>query len=86
MIDINQYVHFFWFYFIFKLFDHNYLSSWKLLENLCIEETVLFCILRSNMKLNSMLVGRIVAFLRFILTILGTLKQFPNVDNDSKYL
>ena len=32
-----------------------------------------------------MLVGR-VAFLRFTLTTLRTLKQFTNVDNDSKYI
>ena len=57
----------------------------KLLENRCIDENVLFCILRSNMKLNSMLFGRMV-YLRFTLTTLRTLKQFTNVDNDSKYL
>ena len=36
------------------------------------------------MKLNSMLFG-MAAFLRFTLTTLRTLKQFTNVDNDSKY-
>ena len=42
-----------------------------------------FCIL--NVKLNSMLVGR-VAFSRFTLATLRTLKHFTNVDNDSKFL
>ena len=85
MIDINQYVLSLRFNFIFKLFDNNYQSSWKSLENRFIDENVLFCILRSNVKLNSMLVGR-VAFLRFTLTILRTLKPFTDVDNDSKCL
>ena len=85
MIDINQYVLSLRFNFIFKLFDNNYQSSWKSLENRFIDENVLFCILRSNVKLNSMLVGR-VAFLSFTLTTLRTLKRFTNVDNDSKYL
>ena len=57
MIDINQYVPSLGFKFIFKLFDDNYKSGWKWFENRCIDENVIFCILRSNMKLNSMLVG-----------------------------
>ena len=85
MIDINQHVLSLRFNFIFKLFDNNHQSSWKLLENRCIVKNVLFCTLRSNVKLNSRLVGR-VAFLRFTLIILRTLKHFTNVGNDSKYL
>ena len=85
MIDIKQYVLSLRHNFIFKLFDSNYQSSWKSLEHRCIDENVLFCILRSNIKLNSMLIGR-VAFLRFTLTTLRTLKHFCNIDNDSKYL
>ena len=85
MIDIKQYVLSLRHNFIFKLFDNNYQSSWKSLEHRCIDENVLFCILRSNIKLNSMLIGR-VAFLRFTLTTLRTLKHFCNIDNDSKYL
>ena len=85
MIDINQYVLSLRFNFIFKLFDNNYQSNWKSLENRCINENVLFCILCSNIKLNSMLFGR-VAFLRFTRTTLRTLKQFTNVDKDSKYI
>ena len=67
MIGIKQYVLPLRFNFIFKLFNNNYQSSWKSLENRCIDENVLFCILRSNVKLNSILAGR-VAFLRFTLT------------------
>ena len=85
MIDIKQYVLSLRFNFILKLFDNNYQSSWKSLEHRCIDENVLFCILHSNVKLNSMLLGR-VAFLRFTLTTLKTLKHFNNIDNDSKYL
>ena len=59
MIDINQYVLSLRFSFIFDLFDNNYQSSWKSLENRCIDENVLFCILRFNVKLNSMLVGKV---------------------------
>ena len=54
MIDIKQYVLSLRFNFIFKLFDNNYQSSWKWLENRCIDDNVLFCILPSNVKLNSM--------------------------------
>ena len=85
MIDIKQYVLSLRFNFIFELFGNNYQSSWKSLEHRCIDENVLFCILRSTVKLNSMLVGR-VAFLRFTLTTLRTLKHVNNIDNDSKYL
>ena len=56
MIDIKQYVLSLRHNFIFKLFDNNYQSSWKSLEHRCIDENVLFCILRSNIKLNSMLI------------------------------
>ena len=74
--DINQYVLSLRFNFIFLLFDNNYQSSWKSLENRCIDDNVLFGILRSNLKLNSMLVGR-VAFLHFTLTTLRTLQHSP---------
>ena len=85
MIDIKQYVLSLRHNFIFKLFHNNYQSSWKSLEHRCIDENGLFYILRSNIKLNSMLIGRVV-FLRFTLTTLRTLKHFCNIDNDSKYL
>ena len=85
MIDINQYILSLTFNFIFTQFDNNYQSSWRSLENRFIDKNVLFCILRSNMKLNGMLVRR-VTFLRFTPTTLKILKQFTNVDNDSKYL
>ena len=78
MIDIKQYVLSLRFNFIFKLFDNNYQSSWKSLKSRCIDENVFFCIFRSNVKLNSMLVGR-VAFLRFTLTTL-TLGCTPRVN------
>ena len=85
MIDIKQYALSLRFTFIFKLFDNNYHFSWKSLKHRCIDENVFFCILLSNVKLNSMSVGR-VAFLRFTLTTLKTLKHCKNIDNDSKYL
>ena len=85
MIDIKQYLLSLRFNFIFKLFNSNYQSSWKSLKNRCIDENVLFCILRSIVKLNSMLVGRL-AFLRFTLITLRTSKHFTDLDQDSKYL
>ena len=57
MINIKQYVLSLRFNFLFKLFNNNYQSSWKLIENRCINKNVLFCILRSNVKLNSMFAG-----------------------------
>ena len=62
MIDINQCVLSLRFNFIFKFFDSNYQSNWKSLENRCIDENVFFCILRSNMKLNSMLFSKMAFF------------------------
>ena len=60
MIDHNQDVLSFSLNFIFKLLDNSYQSSWKTLENRCIDENFLFCILRSNVKLKSWyLVGRL---------------------------
>ena len=73
MIDINQYLLSLRFNLILKLFDNNYQSGWKSLENRCIDENVLFYILCSNMKLICMLV-HMVTFLPFILATLRTLK------------
>ena len=36
---------------VVKLIDENYTAAWKTLENLCIDENLFFCILRSNMKM-----------------------------------
>ena len=74
MIDIKQYVLSVWFKFILKLFDNNYESGGKSLENRCNDEIVLFYILLSNAKLNRMLGGR-VAFLCQTVTTSRTLKQ-----------
>ena len=59
MIDINQYALSLRNNFIFKLFNNNYKSSWKSLENCCTDENVLLSVLRSNMKLSSVLIGRV---------------------------
>ena len=61
-----------------KLFDNNYSTAWKTLENLCIEENLFFCVLRPNIKLTNMLITKL-AFLRFTRSSLPTLKTVVNV-------
>ena len=43
-----------------KLFDSNYVSTWKYIEKMCLEENLFFCILRSNLKMNNMLIKKLV--------------------------
>ena len=64
MIDIKQHMLALQFKGIVKLFDENYTAAWKTLENLCIDENLFFCILRSNMKMTNMMITKL-AFLRF---------------------
>ena len=78
MIDIKQHIFALQFKSVVKLFDNNYSFARKTLENLCIEENLFFCILRSNIKLTKMLIVTL-AFLRFICASLSTLKTVVNV-------
>ena len=63
---------------VVKLFVNNYSSAWKTLENLCFEENLFFCILRSNIKLPNMLITKL-AFPCFTRSSLSTLKTVVNV-------
>ena len=56
-----------------KLFDSNYVGSWKCIEKMCLEENLFFCILRSNLKMNNKLIKKLVFFRDFKNSIL-TLK------------
>ena len=43
-----------------KLFDSNYVSTWKYVEKMCLRENLFFCILRSNLRMNNMLIKKLV--------------------------
>ena len=60
-----------------KLFEENFAAAWKTLENLCIEENLFFCILRSNKNSNMMIIK--LAFLRFTRCDLLALKSIVDV-------
>ena len=77
MIDIKQHKLALQFKGVIRLFDNNYASAWKTLENLCLTENLFFCILRSNVKLTSMMIAKM-AFLRFTRSTLSILKSVVN--------
>ena len=73
---------------VVKLFDENYTAAWKTLENLCIDENLFFCILRSNMKMTNMMITKL-AFLRFIRCTLLAFRSTIDVSEifcDNKFL
>ena len=43
-----------------KLFDSNCVSTWKRIEKMCLKENLSFCIIRSNIKMNNMLIKKLV--------------------------
>ena len=70
MIDIKEYL------IVLKvkrIFNENFVAGWKTIENICFKENLLFCVLRSNCKINSMMMNGLV-FLRFSKSTLKTLK------------
>ena len=77
MINIKQHILALQFKGVVRLFDNNYASAWKTLENLFLTENVFFCILRSNVKLTNMMIAKL-AFLRFTRSTLSTLKSVVN--------
>ena len=77
MIDIKQHISALQFKGVARLFNNNYASAWKTLENLCLTENLFFCILRSNVKLTNMMIAKL-AFLRFTRSTLSTLKSDVN--------
>ena len=56
-----------------KLFDSNYVGTWKYIEKMCLKENVFFCILRSNLKMNKMLIKKLVV-IKNSKTLILTLK------------
>ena len=88
MIDIKQHMLALQFKGVVKLFDENYTAAWKTLENLCIDENLFFCILRSNMKMTNMMITKL-AFLRFTRCTLLALTSTIDVSEifcDNKFL
>ena len=87
MIDIKQHILAVQFKGVVRLFDNNYASAGKTLENQCLTENSFFCILRSNVKLTNIMIAKL-AFLRFTRSTLSTLKypmlmlqKFPLLTN-----
>ena len=66
MLDIKQSALPIRFNFIFIRFANNNESGWRLLENRCIDKNAIFFILPSDIKLNSMLVGKITFFTLYL--------------------
>ena len=88
MIDIKQHMLALQFKGVVKLFDENYTAAWKTLENLCIDENLFFCILRSNVKMTNMMITKL-AFLRFTRSTLLALRSTIDVSEifcDNKFL
>ena len=69
---------------VVRLFDDNYTSAWKTLENLCLAKNLFFCVLRSNIKLTNMMIAKL-AFLRFSRSTLSTLKSVANASDIPPY-
>ena len=71
--DVKQYLTALKLKWIFKIFNENLVSDWKTIENICLKENLLFCVLGSNCKFNSMMMNSLV-FLSFSKCTLKTLK------------
>ena len=78
MIDIKRHMLRLQFKAVVKLFDENYTAAWKTSENLCIDENLFFCILRSNMKMTNMMITKL-ALLRFTRSTLLALRSTIDV-------
>ena len=64
MIDVKQYLTAMKLKWTFRIFNENFVADWKTIENICLKENLLFCVLRSNCKFSSMMMNSLV-FLRF---------------------
>ena len=81
MIDVKQYLTALKFKWIFRIFDENFVADWKTIENICLKENLLFCVLRSNCKFSSMMMNNLV-FLRFSKNTLKTLKCILDISEN----
>ena len=78
MIHIKQHMLRLQFKAVAKLFDENYTAAWKTSENLCIDENLFLCVLRSNMKMTNMMITKL-ALLRFTRCTLLALRSTIDV-------
>ena len=81
MIDVKQYLTALKFKWISRIFDENFVADWKTIENFCLKENLLFCVLRSNCKFSSMMMNSLV-FLRFSKSTLKTLKCILDISEN----
>ena len=61
-----------------KLFDSNFVSSWKRIEKMCFKQNLFFCILRSNQKMSNILIKKLVYSKNSILTLKTILKTIDH--------
>ena len=73
MIDIKQYILALKFKWVSRLIDESYTANWKLVENLCVAEDYLFTILRSNLRVNNIIIKNL-ALTRFTQNTIKVLK------------
>ena len=81
MIDVKQYLTALKFKWIFRIFNENFVADWKTIENICLKENLLFCVLRSNCKFSSMMMNNLV-FLRLSKNTLKTLKCILDISEN----
>ena len=81
-IDIKQHSLALQFKGVIRLFNNNYASAWKTLENLFLTENLFFCVMCSNVKITNMMIAKL-AFLRFTRSTLSTLKSVVNASEIS---
>ena len=81
MIDVKQYLTALKFKWSFKIFNENFVADWKTIENICLKENLLFCVLRSNCKFSSMMMNSLV-FLRFSKSTLKTMKCILDISEN----
>ena len=67
---------------IFEIFNENFVADWKTIENICLKENLLFCVMRSNCKFNSMMIINLV-FLCFPKSTLKTLNCILDISENN---
>jgi len=59
MLDLKQYLLALKFKWLSNCFDKNYTADWKVIENLCLNEMSFLTILRSNYRLNIVVISKL---------------------------
>jgi len=62
MLDLKQYLLALKFKWLYKIFDKNYTADWKVIENLYLNEMLFLTILRSNCRLNNVVISKLQYF------------------------